>query len=283
MFAFPFVAADKLARGDAGLDPAFTGGQFPVGRQARQFCAGTGPAGRAVVGLARAHDEVAAVGVIVVGKQFDVVDQRAVFTVDALGLEGLEHCPGVLGEELDVVHLQGLTVIGHQEKPVAAPGDVAVHAAMSWHFDRHLLAVAVGGHVAQGDVAVLMQRGADRADRRIDLVLAGLDMPQVMQRVDQADGAVTAHAEVAGVVEEDHAAGGIRRHRFAVQRTHQHIVATGLQQAGATPLVMLLAQGIALLGHGPAGQLGQARHHQASRLAAGVGINDMYFFHKPFH
>src|SRR5471032_64071 len=83
--AVPFVAADELAGGDARLYPGLTGGQFSIGGQARQFGAGAGAARRAVVGLARAHDEVAAVGLIVVGKQFDMVDERAVFAMNALG------------------------------------------------------------------------------------------------------------------------------------------------------------------------------------------------------
>ncbi|MNL40075.1 hypothetical protein D3C87_1623970 [compost metagenome] len=44
---------------------------------------------------------------------------------------------------------------------------------------------------------------------------------------------------------------------------------------------MLLAQGIALLGHGAARQLRKAFHHQASGFAAGVGIDDVYLFHIP--
>jgi hypothetical protein len=62
------------------------------------------------------------------------------------------------------------------------------------HIHRHLLAVAVGGHVADGDRAVLMQGGADLADRGVDLVHARCDQAQVLQRGDQADGAVAAHA-----------------------------------------------------------------------------------------
>ena len=126
-----------------------------------------------------------------------------------------------------------------------------------------------------------MQRGADRTHWRIDFVHARADVPQMMQRGHQADGAVTTHAEVAGIVEEDHATGGIRRDRLAVQGAYQHIVAAGLQQAGTTPLVMLVAQGIELLGHGVAGQLRKAFHDQARGFAAGVGINDMYLFHIP--
>ncbi|MCY1442721.1 hypothetical protein D9M71_591020 [compost metagenome] len=212
-----------------------------------------------------------------------MVDGRAVFAGDALGFEGLEHGPGVVGERLTVVQFDALAVFGDQEEPVAAPGDVAVHHAMAGHVHRHLLAVAVRRHVADGDGAVFMQGGTDLADRGVDLVHARCDQAQVLQRGDQADGAVAAHVQVAGVVEEDHAAGGVRRHRLAVEGAHQYVVAARFQQAGTAPVVMPLAQGVALLGHGAAGQLGKALHHQASGFAAGVGVDDMYAFHELFH
>ncbi|MNL43772.1 hypothetical protein D3C87_1663010 [compost metagenome] len=110
-----------------------------------------------------------------------MVDQRAVFAMDALCFERLEHRPGVFGQGFDVVHLQRFAVVGHQEKPVAAPGDITNDTAMARHVHGHLLAEAVSRDVAQRDVAVRMQRGVDRADRRIDLVLARADQPQVLQ------------------------------------------------------------------------------------------------------
>ncbi len=92
---------------------------------------------------------------------------------------------------------------------------------------------------------------------------------------------MAAHVQVTGVVEEDHPAGGVGRHWRAVQRAHQHIVAAWLQQAGAAPRVVQLAQFVALLGHAAAMQLREALHHQAGRLAAGVGVDDVYLFHGP--
>ena len=199
-----------------------------------------------------------------------MVDQGTVCAVYPLRFKGLEHGPGVLGEGFDIVQLQRLAVVADQEEPVAAPGNIALHAAMPGYVNGDLLAVAVGGHIAHSDLAIWMQGGGDRADRGVDLVFAGLDQAQVMQGGDQTDGAVPAHAQITGIVEEDHAAGGICRHRLAVQRADQYIVATGLQQAGPAPLVMLVAQGIALLGNGAPGQVRKAFEHQAGGFAAGM-------------
>lgn len=180
IIAVALVAAMELATGDTGLYPGLALGKLAVGGQAGQLGAGAGAARGAVVGLAGAHHEVAAVGVGVVGKQLDVVDRRAVFAGDALGFEGFEHGPGVLCQRFTVGQLDTLAVFGNEEEPVAAPGDVAAHHAMAGHVHRNLLAVAVGGHVADGDGTVFMQGGADLANRGVNLVYARCDQAQVL-------------------------------------------------------------------------------------------------------
>ncbi len=100
---------------------------------------------------------------------------------NALRLQGVEHGPGVRGQGLAVIQFNALAVFGNQEEPVATPGDVAMHHAMPGYVHRHVLAVAVGGHVGDSDGAVFMQGGADLADRGVDLVHAGCDQAQVLQ------------------------------------------------------------------------------------------------------
>src|SRR5690606_28573379 len=60
-----FVAGLELAANDTGLAPDLSRRELAVGGQAGQFGAGAGAAGRAVVGLAGAEHEVAAVGLLV--------------------------------------------------------------------------------------------------------------------------------------------------------------------------------------------------------------------------
>ena len=81
---------------------------------------------------------------------------------------------------------------------------------------------------------------------------------------------MAAHAEVAGVVEEDHPAGRPRRDGRAVQRAHQYIIAPWLQQAGAAPLIVVGAQVVQLVGDRVANQRGETAHDQACRFTAGV-------------
>lgn len=59
-----------------------------------------------------------------------------------------------------------------------------MHDAVPGHIHRHLLAIAVRGHIGDGDGAIFMQGGADLADRGVYLVHAGRDQAQVLQRGD---------------------------------------------------------------------------------------------------
>src|SRR5690606_16764823 len=121
-----FVAGLELAANDTGLAPDLSRREFAVGGQAGQFGAGAGAAGRAVVGLAGAEHEVAAVGVLVGAEKLDVVDAPIAPASDALGFQGLADGPGVIREGGPVG--AGHDPVGRldQEEPVAAPGDVAV-------------------------------------------------------------------------------------------------------------------------------------------------------------
>jgi hypothetical protein len=43
-----------------------------------------------------------------------------------------------------VIQFDALAMLGNEEEPVAAPGDVAAHHAVAGHVHRHLLAVPPG-------------------------------------------------------------------------------------------------------------------------------------------
>ncbi len=77
-FRGALVAGGKLAADDAGLTPDFPRLQLAILRQAGQLGAGAGTARRAIPGLSRTEYEVAAVGGIVSGEEFDMVDNAAV-------------------------------------------------------------------------------------------------------------------------------------------------------------------------------------------------------------
>ena len=150
---------------------------------------------------------------------------------------------------------------------------------MAGHIDRQLVVQSVGGHVAHADRAIGVQGGGDGAHRGFDAVLARGDAAQVGERCDQPDGAVATHAQVAAVVEEDHArcVGGILRR--AEQRPHHHVAATRLQHGGCPPGIVALGQQRTPFGHGAGAQVWKAVDDKPGRLAARVGVDHVDALH----
>src|SRR5271166_5431308 len=95
----------------------------------------------------------------------------------------------------------------HQVKPVAAPGDIPVDLPVTWHVDWHGNAGAKARHVFNGDFARWMQRGGDDSDGGFNAMDTGADSAEMRERGNEADGSVTAHADVSDVIEEDDASG----------------------------------------------------------------------------
>ncbi|MNP65623.1 hypothetical protein D3C76_1612290 [compost metagenome] len=70
---------------------------------------------------------------VVIGEQLDMVDQAAVLTANTLGLQRLLHGVGVGGQRLKIVAGYPQAMLGNQEEPVAAPGDIAGNHTDSRH------------------------------------------------------------------------------------------------------------------------------------------------------
>ena len=66
--------------------------------------------------------------------EFDVVDLGALRAMNFVGGEGLANRPGEIHQLLEVGAVDGIGVIPDQKEPVAAPGDVAGHSAVTGHF-----------------------------------------------------------------------------------------------------------------------------------------------------
>ena len=120
-----------------------------------------------------------------------------------------------------------------------------------------------------------MQGRGDGAHRRFDAVIARLDAAHVGQRCDQANRAVATHAQVAAVVEEDHArrVGGVLW--CAEQRAHHHVATARFQHGGGAPGVVLACQPLAPLGHGASAQVRKSANDKPGRLAAGMGVDHL--------
>ena len=61
--------------------------------------------------------------------------------------------------KIELIERDAQARLFHEEEPVAAPGHVTMHAAKARHIQRHLLAIAVGRHIAHAHRAVVVQGG----------------------------------------------------------------------------------------------------------------------------
>ena len=140
--------------------------------------------------------------------------------------------------------------------------------------DAHLRAMAEGRDIFDRDLAVRVERAAHRPDRRVEAMHAGRDSFQIVKRGDDADRAVPAHADVADVVEVDHAA------RWRLHRRHSTAPTITSEPRGSLTRARRHASCCArkrffTLRHVARTQVfGPAADHNAGRLAAGVVVHD---------
>ena len=112
-----------------------------------------------------------------------------------------------------------------EEEPVPAVRDVTHHPAHGGPLDRHVKGVDIGRYIPDGHGAVPLQLGLDRTDRRIEPHPSRGDASEVLERPHHADRPVTAHAEVAHVIEEDDAGDRARRDRRRQECADHRVVA----------------------------------------------------------
>lgn len=163
----------------------------------------------------------------------------------------------------------GERVVVNQEKPVAAPGNIADDGTMRG-LNADLFFPAAGRDVLHRYAAIVVQRSAYVADRCFNQMYAGLDTPKPGQRGDKPDCAVAAHIQKTGIVEENHASGSRRRDRFAQQRADQYVITARFENGRLTPMVKVAGEAVAALRHAAAAEIGESVNDQAGRFAAGM-------------
>src|SRR5215469_12847993 len=144
-----------------------------------------------------------------------MVDFVAMVAGDTRALERLAHRPGEVGKRFHVLQRELETMLFHEKKPVAAPGHVAAHLAESRNIDRDFPSLAVARNIAHGYFPGLVESCGDDSNRRFYLVFSRLNAAHVRKRNHQADGAVTAHTEIADVIKEDDSCRGRPINGFA--------------------------------------------------------------------
>ena len=177
-------AAFKNAAHHAFLLPDLALGQFAIRVQAGQLGAGAGAARRTVVGLAGAEHKTAAVSFRAGAEQFHMVDLLTTRTGDTPGGQLRARAPGKIGQDIQIFERDIQPVVMHQEKPIPAPGHIAVDGAPV-NLDRNVRQMPGGRDVADGDPVWIsavhvpcgfarVQGGFDDTDRRLNAAGAGL-------------------------------------------------------------------------------------------------------------
>ena len=204
-----------------------------------------------------------------------MVDDLSLGAGDARGLQSIPHLHGKLRKFAHVLERNGERRRGADEKkPVSTPGDIAGDMAHPRNFDDETGLISVGRDIDNGDRAVRVQVCAHGSRRGVDAVLARRDAAQVGEGVNEADGSVAAHAEVAYVVEEDDPGDAVRMLRGAQQGADEDVRAAGLGDNAAAEVRELRAKLVETLGHCGSGQFRTAGEHEASRLACGMRVED---------
>src|SRR6185503_319635 len=191
---------------DALLPPDLPLVQFSIREKTCELGAGPCPTRRSIVSIAGTQNEVFAVdsGELRWCKQLDVIDLVPIASFNSGASKLIANATRKLHQLLEVLELQLLRVIVHEEKPVATPGDVARHWSKSRHVDRNILCEPVARHVCYFNLSGSVKMCDDNSDRSLDAMRAGTDATQISERRYHADRPVPAHAEVCNAVEEDH-------------------------------------------------------------------------------
>ena len=135
------------------------------------------------------------------------------------------------------------------KEPVSSPCHIAVQKSVARNFDGHTGNVTVCVHVCNGHRAILRERYPDITHRRFKPIFSYSDAAKIRQCGGHANGSMSAHAQVTGVIEEDHSRCRRRINGLEQQRTHEHIRPARFQENRAPVDVMVLAKNLQAFGH----------------------------------
>ena len=142
---------------------------------------------------------------------------------DLVSAQRLADRPGKVRQRLHVVECEFVALGIDQKKPVSTPRNVAAYLSKARDFGHDLHRAAIAPDIIHRHFPAVVKDGAYRTHRGLDAMLTRLDAVHVGERGDQSNGAVTAHAQVSHIVEEDHAGGAARVHWFTQESADHHI------------------------------------------------------------
>src|SRR5262249_49499743 len=112
-------------------------------------------------------------------------------------------------------------------------------------------------------------------DGCLDEMFAWSDLAHVLQRANQADRSMTAHAEIADVVKKDHTCSRRGIDRFTEKCADDGVVSTWFTNDRGAKFVVIASKGVEPFGHRAAPNIGKARDDDASRFTTGVRVDHL--------
>ena len=180
-------------------------------------------------------------------------------------------------QRLSVLQRQRHRRIFGQEKPIPAPRNVARHPAKSCNLHLSALLIAIARDILDRHAAIRAERRAHYTHRRLDPVLSRRNASKVRKSRCHADRPVTAHPQIANIVEENYSRRTRRIHWLNQQRAHHHIGTPRLVHHRRAKIVVLRGQAPRTLHKHPPPQLRPAADHHARGFARGMRIDDVNF------
>ena len=160
-----------------------------------------------------------------------------------------------------------------EEKPVAAPGNVAGNLAEFGNRYLSVFPVAVAGDVIDSHRVLVQQIDRDNTDRGFEFRDTVTDFPEVGQCDGGTDGSVPAHAEITRVVEKEDARNAVISSWLAKQSPDQRIRTPRLEDHGPAHMIELVREPCDALLQGAAAEVGPAFHDDSRWLAFSMGID----------
>src|SRR5206468_3480380 len=142
------------------------------------------------------------------------------------------------------------------------------------HLHCYIRRAAMARDVVDRDLSILVQNRRHHSYRRFNPVLPMLNAVHVCECSDEADGPMSAHPQVADVIEEEDASRTAGIHRLTEQGSDDYVRASGLIHHGRSKTIMLLPESLKPGGKRVAAKIGAAAYHEPRGLASRVRIND---------
>jgi hypothetical protein len=105
-------------------------------------------------------------------------------------------------------------------------------------------------------------------------MVSGKNPAEVRKRGDDADRAMSAHAEVSDIVKEDDSGGACLVQGLAQERADDNVGAPRLVDHGGAEIIVVAAEALAALGKRAVAEVGPSLQNEARGFSGGVGVED---------